>query len=241
MKEAFLSLLDNDNSFLRLEHEQLSPYFVHLTTHALQRLKSKKPLQFHTGLGDNDINLGLSNPSHLQPFVEAYSSVNIVLLHASYPFTAQAGYLASVYANCYLDIGEVFPMISQDGQERIIREALELCPSEKLMWSTDGHWFPETYLLAVDQVREGMRRVLSEYVERGSLTSAQAIKIVQDILFNTSNNLYRLGLPPLARPLEDKELPTEEPSEPWANNFAHLKLFLRKHPSIQWLRLQWLD
>ncbi|KAK4691745.1 glutamine synthetase, partial [Lecanoromycetidae sp. Uapishka_2] len=59
-------------------------------------------------------------------------------------------------------IGEVFPMVSQDGQEKIIREALELCPSEKLTWSTDGHWFPETYLLAVDQVREGMRQVLCD-------------------------------------------------------------------------------
>ena len=27
-------------------------------------------------------------------------------------------------------------MVSQDGQERIISDALALCPSEKLMWST---------------------------------------------------------------------------------------------------------
>lgn len=242
MKEAFLSFLDNGDNVLRLEHKELSPYFVHLTTQALQRLKSRKPLQFHTGLGDNDINLGLSNPSHLQPFIEAYPEVSIVLLHASYPFTAQAGYLASVYENCYLDIGEVFPMVSQDGQEKIIREALELCPSEKLLWSTDGHWFPETYILAVDQVREGMRQVLGEYVIRGSLTSTQAIKVVQDIFFNTSNKLYQLGLPlrPI-KPLNVDDFPTEGPSESWTNNLAHLKVFLRKYPSIQWLRLQWLD
>lgn len=32
-------------------------------------------------------------------------------------------------------------MVSQNGQERVIQEALELCPSEKLTWST-GEIFP---------------------------------------------------------------------------------------------------
>ena len=78
----------------------------------------------------------MSNPSHLQEFIENYPEIRIVLLHASYPFTREAGYLASVYENCWLDIGEVFPMVSQQGQEKVIEQALELCPSEKLTWST---------------------------------------------------------------------------------------------------------
>ena len=122
--------------FFRLEDERLSPYFVHLTAQEIASSGSKKPFQFHTGLGDNDIDLGLSNPSHLQNFIKAYPDVPIVLLHASYPFTTEAGYLASVYSNVWLDIGEVFPFVSQDGQERVIRDALDLCPSEKLLWST---------------------------------------------------------------------------------------------------------
>jgi predicted TIM-barrel fold metal-dependent hydrolase len=95
----------------------------------------------------------------MQPFIKRYPNVPIVLLHASYPFTKEAGYLASVYENVFFDIGEVFPMVSQDGQERLLRESLELCPSKKLCWSTDGHWFPEAYLLAVIQVREAMKKV----------------------------------------------------------------------------------
>ena len=130
----------------RLEDERLGPYLLHLTAHLIERGKVKKPLQFHTGLGDNDIDLGLSNPSHLQDFIKTYPDVPIVLLHASYPFTTEAGYLASVYSNVWLDIGEVFPFLSQDGQERVIRESLDLCPSEKLMWSTgsDSLGLPRT-------------------------------------------------------------------------------------------------
>jgi hypothetical protein len=149
----------SDDKFPRLDDKHLSPYFLHLAAQLISDAAKPKPLQFHTGLGDNDITLNLSSPSHLQLFIKTYPKVPIVLLHASYPFTKEAGYLASVYENVYLDIGEVFPMISQEGQENVIRESLELCPSEKLMWSTDGHWFPETYLLAVLQIREGLEHV----------------------------------------------------------------------------------
>ena len=98
-------------SFSRLEDAELGPLFVQVAASLITEAKSHKPMQFHTGLGDNDINLDLSNPAHLQPFIETYSELNIVLLHASYPFTTQAGYLASVYKNTYLDIGEVFPFL----------------------------------------------------------------------------------------------------------------------------------
>jgi hypothetical protein len=143
----------------RVEDKVLSPYLVHVAARLIEESPTRKPLQFHTGLGDNDIRLRFSSPSHLQPFIEMYPNLPIVLLHASYPFTKEAGYLASTYKNVYLDIGEVFPMVSQEGQETVLREALELCPSEKLTWSTDGHWFPETYLLAVIQVREALEHV----------------------------------------------------------------------------------
>lgn len=146
--------------FSRLADRDLSPFFVHATARLISQSKGhRKPFQFHTGLGDNEITLSLASPSHLQPFIKQYPKVPIVLLHASYPFTKEAGYLASTYENVYLDVGEVFPLVSQEGQESVIRESLELCPSEKLFWSTDGHWFPETYLLAVIQVREAMKQV----------------------------------------------------------------------------------
>ena len=134
---AMLQCSDPKSKFNRLADDVLSPFLVHLTAELLTREHCIKPIQFHTGLGDNDILLRFSSSSHLQPFIEKYPSVPIVLLHASYPFTQEAGYLASTYRNVYLDIGEVFPMVSQEGQENVIREALELCPSEKLMWSTE--------------------------------------------------------------------------------------------------------
>lgn len=155
-----------------------------------------KPLQFHTGLGDNDISLLASNPAHLQPLVAEFATVPIVLLHSSYPYTKEAGYLATVYPNAYLDIGEVFPMVSRSGQETIIREALELTPMSKILWSTDGHLQAETYWLANVQGREALENIFVEMVQEGDLTTDQALRAAEDILFNNSNRLYDLRLQP---------------------------------------------
>jgi predicted TIM-barrel fold metal-dependent hydrolase len=144
-----------------VNHPGLNEFLVHRLVAVIRDSEgsAKKPIQFHTGLGDSDIALTKSSPAHLQEFIREYPTVPIVLLHASYPYTRDAGYLATVYANVYADFGEIFPILSQDGQETALRELLELCPWSKILWSTDGHWFPETFLLAVLQVREVLGKV----------------------------------------------------------------------------------
>ncbi|KAB5554592.1 hypothetical protein GE09DRAFT_133263 [Coniochaeta sp. 2T2.1] len=194
--EAFRGILESDEPFARLQHKPLNDMIVHRTAELIKRspAREKKPIQFHTGLGDNDITLTKSSPSHMQPFIRVHQDVPIVLLHASYPYTRDAGYLATVYPNVYADIGEIFPFLSRDGQETAVRQALELCPWSKIVWSTDGHWFPETYLLAIIQIREVLETVICDYVRKGELGYKAAIQLVRDILFNTNNKLYHLEL-----------------------------------------------
>lgn len=93
-------------------------------------------MQFHTGLGDNDITLTRSSPANLQPLIKAHPNATFVLLHSSYPYTRDAGYLTSVYANVYLDFGEIFPFLSSDGQRTVLRQVFELTPMNKIMWSS---------------------------------------------------------------------------------------------------------
>lgn len=52
-----------------------------------------------TSFGDKDLDMRLSNPLHLRTLLEdkRFSKCRIVLLHASYPFSKEASYLASVY------------------------------------------------------------------------------------------------------------------------------------------------
>ncbi|KAH8117636.1 amidohydrolase-domain-containing protein [Phellopilus nigrolimitatus] len=182
---------------LRLADKHFNDYLVRITM--VIAGKYQKPVQFHTGLGDSDIALARSSPAHLQPLVSAFPDTPVVLLHASYPFTREAGYLASVYRNVYLDFGEVFPFVSKEGQRNVVRQVLELCPTNKMLWSTDGHWWPETYYLGTLQAREVLYEVLAESVRHEEITEQQAVGIVRRALFENSNSLYNLGLDPVAR------------------------------------------
>lgn len=91
----------------RVEHPGLNDLIVHHTAGLISEMpnREKKPLQFHTGLGDSDITLTKASPSHLQAFIRTFPTVPIVLLHASYPFSRELGYLATVYANVYAVCG----------------------------------------------------------------------------------------------------------------------------------------
>jgi predicted TIM-barrel fold metal-dependent hydrolase len=49
----------------------------------------------------------------------------------------EAGYLTAMYKNVYLDIGEVFPVVSRCGQGALLQQVLELAPTNKIMWSSE--------------------------------------------------------------------------------------------------------
>ncbi|PVI03302.1 glutamine synthetase/guanido kinase [Periconia macrospinosa] len=181
----------------RIDRKELNDYLVLRTLEVLSEQLShpdalSKPLQVHTGLGDNDISLLQANPAYLQPLIEGYSKVPFVLLHSSYPYTREAGYLATVYRHVYLDLGGVFPMLSRDGQKNVLRDSFELVPGSKLLYSSSGKFFPETFWLANRQFREALLELTLEYIEKKDITPHQAISMTKDILFNNSNILYDL-------------------------------------------------
>ncbi|KAF2175062.1 developmental protein-like protein fluG [Zopfia rhizophila CBS 207.26] len=254
----------------RVERKSLNDYLVLRTLEILsERLPHKdalsKPLQFHTGLGDNDISLLQSNPAYLQPLIENYPRVPFVILHSAYPYTREAGYLATVYKHVYLDIGEVFPMVSRDGQTAILRQSLELVPGNKLLYSTDGHWFPETYWLANKQFREVLLDLLVEYVHKEDITAHQAIALTKDILFNNSNILYDLryqldfqemgeearrsvAFKSVEWQPPEPETPLQPPPHPSLSKIQSQVYdgqifvnFMKVNPEVKFLYLAWLD
>jgi len=90
---------------IRLQHKSLNDHLVRMTLALCET--HKKPLQFHCGMGDRDITLTTASPKHLQPLIEAYPESDIILLHSSYPYTQEAGYLTAMYSNVFMDFGEV--------------------------------------------------------------------------------------------------------------------------------------
>ncbi|KAG6841395.1 hypothetical protein C0991_011559 [Blastosporella zonata] len=196
---AFTSVYEQQKGLprVRLQKKVLNDHVVHLAMYISTQYDI--PIQFHTGLGDDDMMLDLSSPKHLQPLIKAYPRSKVVLLHSSYPYSREAGYLTAIHPNVYLDFGEIWPYVSAQGQRSVIRQILELAPTNKIMWSTDAHFWPESYYLGTMQAREALYEVLSEIVHAGELSEAIAVAIIQNALFHNANRFYKLNLQPILK------------------------------------------
>ncbi|XP_078427645.1 nodulin/glutamine synthase-like protein [Wolffia australiana] len=152
------------------------------------------PVQIHTGFGDKDLDLRNSNPLLLRNVLEdkRFSSCRILLLHASYPFYKEASYLASVYAQVYLDFGLAVPKLSFHGMISSVRGLLDLAPFTKVMFSTDGYAFPETYYLGSKQARKVVYSVLCDACESGDITIPEALKAIKGIFKDNAFQFYNL-------------------------------------------------
>jgi len=178
---------------LRLAHKPLNDWVVWQTLEAAAQ--QGLPVQFHTGFGDPDLDLRWANPLHLRPLLEhpGFRSVPFVLLHASYPYTREAGYLAAVYPHVYVDLGLAIPFLSRAGMAFVVRAFLELTPISKILFSTDAHLIPELFYLGARWGRRVLGDVLASTVAEGDLTAAEAEAAAEAILRRNAQVLY--GLP----------------------------------------------
>ncbi|GAB4847980.1 hypothetical protein Ancab_039400 [Ancistrocladus abbreviatus] len=152
------------------------------------------PIQIHTGFGDKDLDLRLSNPLHLRMLLEdtRFSKCRIVLLHASYPFSREASYLAAVYPQVHLDFGLIIPKLSVHGMISSVKELLELAPIKKVMFSTDGYAFPEIFYLGAKRAREVVFSVLRDACEDGDLSISEAVEAATDMFANNAIQFYKI-------------------------------------------------
>jgi len=152
------------------------------------------PVQFHTGYGDPDLDLHLSNPLHLRPVLEepAWESVPVVLLHAGYPFTAEAAFLCAVYPNAFLDLSFSLPPLGKGQLRGAVETALGTAPASKLMCSSDGTCIPEHYFLGAIRAREVISEALGGMVEGREVSPADAKELGRMVLHDNAIRLYAL-------------------------------------------------
>jgi predicted TIM-barrel fold metal-dependent hydrolase len=151
------------------------------------------PIQIHTGFGDTDLDLIKANPLHLRPLLQSgrFTNVPFVLLHASYPYVRELGYLAAMYPNVFMDISLAIPFITTL-IPTMIHEALALTPITKIMYSSDAFSIPDLFWLANRWGRAALEQVLGEIVGAGALTVAQAERAGWQILGENARPVYGL-------------------------------------------------
>jgi len=169
----------------------LNDTFVLHTLEVAERLRL--PVQFHTGFGDSDQDMLLSNPLHFRPLLESgkYCHVPWVILHMGYPYARQAGYLASIYANVFVDLSLAIPFAVSEVLH-LLTELMGLAPLSKLLYASDGFNIPELFWLGARIARGQLGRLLSQLVEDEILDAQEALEGAEMILHRNAESVYKL-------------------------------------------------
>ena len=150
------------------------------------------PIQFHIGYGDPDLNLHKCDPLLMTELIRITEKLNvpIMLLH-NYPYQRNAGYLAQMFRNVFIDVGLA---INYSGARSpaIIAESLELAPFSKILFSSDAWGLPELTYLGTRLFRNGLTEVLSEWVDKGEWSLADAKRVSTAIGSENAINAYSL-------------------------------------------------
>lgn len=175
---------------LRLASLPLIAALVWATFEYAAEAEQPIPIQFHVGLGDDDVYLPSSNPALLRPLFREprFHDVPVALLH-NYPYVRDAAYLANIYPNVYIDLGLTLPLAGYDATP-LIRQALGLAPVTKILASSDGHAMPEFQWFAIHHWRRALAAALSGAIEEGWLESDEAVKVAEGILAGNARAIY---------------------------------------------------
>ena len=139
----------------------------------------KKPIQFHVGYGDSDINLHRCDPTQMTEFIRRTvdTGVQITLLHC-YPFIREAGFLAQVYPHVWLDTGAILNYTGASAV-RLVRDSLELAPMSKVLFSSDAFGLPELYYCGALVWRRCTAQVLQDWLDADYIGQRDALRYAE--------------------------------------------------------------
>ena len=175
---------------LRIESKPLLDHLIVIAVEEAAR--QGVPIQFHTGLGDPDLDLTLVDPAALRLlFSERFRAAPIVLLHTGYPYVRSLAYVAAMFPNVYADMGETILFAAGEATQ-IYRELIGLAPASKLLFSTDASLVPELYWIGARVGRGALGRVLEEHIADGVLDEATALDWAERMLWRNAEAIYGL-------------------------------------------------
>ena len=151
------------------------------------------PLQLHTGFGDNDIRLHRTDPTLLTDWLHLTADTIPVLLLHCWPYQRQAGYLAAVFEQVYLDVGLTLHHVGPVRARAVLAEAMEITPFRKLLYSSDAYGLSEFYGLGALAFRRGLGDLLQERVDADELGLPDALRLARWAGADNARRVYRLS------------------------------------------------
>ncbi len=154
------------------------------------------PLQIHVGMGDTPyLDLRKVNPIFMYNLIndETAKKTKIIFTHTGYPYIEEAGYLANQYPNVYLDISEMTPFISYGIKDKLLR-LLEMCPTNKLLYGSDGYNIPELFWISSLETRTSLHEIIQHFATKKTVDEKWLYSIPHQILFENTKRVYNLDV-----------------------------------------------
>ncbi|MBA3451233.1 MAG: amidohydrolase family protein [Chloroflexia bacterium] len=167
------------------------PLRDHLLLRALRlAVDLNVPFQIHTGIGDRDIVLERCNPALLNPVLkrEPYRDAKVILIH-TYPYVAEASWMAAALPNVWMDLSEGVPF-ALAAVDRIFATALELAPINRILYGSDAFAGPEQIWLGAKIAKAALARVFGDLLAKDLVTEDEARDAARAILAGNARVLY---------------------------------------------------
>jgi len=144
------------------------------------------PVQFHTGLAL----IEGSSPMNLVNLLRKYSGINFTFFHGGYPWIRETAALAFSFPNLHLDLCWL-PIISPSACKHLLREAIELGLSNRIMWGGDC-WVAEATYGALRFFKDLLSETLGEMIDEHYLGPDEAMEIATKILRGNASRIFNL-------------------------------------------------
>jgi uncharacterized protein len=188
-RRAFSSM-DKAAQAARFEDPVLLPFLVRRA--AELATARQVPLQFATGIGDEDVYLPHADPGLLWPLLRDPRTEDcLVVLLGCYPYVGAAAHLAGTYPQVHMDLSPGI-YLAEPIAARQVSEALGLCPPGKLLAGSGGRAYPESHWWGAVVWRRALARVLRAEVDAGGLDDPTARDTARRVLATNATQLYRL-------------------------------------------------
>ena len=152
------------------------------------------PMQIHTGVGDYEILLDQCDPGLLFELLsdDKLRHATVVLVHSGFPNNQNAAYMASVLPNVFLDFSLTIPFLNPVSNHRLM-EILEIAPSSKVMYGSDGFGVPEIFWFSAKLGKRVLEKCFTQFLEGNVFDEDEVNEKAARILSENASELYRVG------------------------------------------------
>lgn len=145
---------------------------------------------FHVGLAAWNFNsVENSHSSSLEWLIKTFPKVNMVILHAGYPFFEEAVLLCKYYPNVYLNMTWDH-IIDREKSIQLTKTFVEMLPTNKIHAFGGDYLLPQQIYGNLLFTKENICRAFSEMIQAGSLTEEGARSIAWDWFYENPKRFY---------------------------------------------------